>query len=115
MALYWDGSSSWCSAALIVRMRANTSNPSKVQPRFEAISARHWPPFSERYHGAEVEVSNTLMSAPSLAPHAEANRTDIRCHPNRPAAQEDLSVASACQAQSGAWWEDSAELERSGR
>src|SRR5689334_19985426 len=49
----------------MVRISANTSKPSNVQPRFEAISARHWPPFSERYHGAELELSNTLI-IPSL-------------------------------------------------
>src|ERR1700730_15336053 len=51
MYLYSDGSRSWCSAAPMVRISANTSKPSNVHPRFEATSAFHCARFSERYHG----------------------------------------------------------------
>src|SRR5947208_1781699 len=50
MAAYCAASSSWCKAKPTVRNSAKISNPSKVQPRLEAINTRHWSPFSERYH-----------------------------------------------------------------
>src|SRR6516165_10933619 len=61
MSLYWEGSSSWCSAAPTVRMRAKTSKPSNVHPRFEATSAFHCARLSERYHGEDVIVTVAVM------------------------------------------------------
>src|SRR5215470_12982641 len=61
MSLYWEGSSSWCSAAPMVRMSAKTSKPSNVHPRFEATSAFHCARFSERYHGEDAIVSVAAM------------------------------------------------------
>src|SRR5262252_7858789 len=61
MRLYWEGSSSWRSAAPTVRMSAKTSKPSNVHPRFEATSAFHCARFSERYHGEDPVVSVAAM------------------------------------------------------
>src|SRR5499427_8633107 len=70
MRLYWEGSSSWRSAAPTVRMSANTSKPSNVHPRFEATSAFHCAPLSERYHGEDPKVPTSLMiSSRSLPRH----------------------------------------------
>src|SRR5215510_14403823 len=63
MALYWDGSSSWCRAAPMVRMSANTSKPSNVQPRFDAISAFHCPRFRERYQGGDPTAPAWIIIA----------------------------------------------------
>src|SRR5579864_4443341 len=61
ISLYCDGSSSWCSAAPMVRISEKTSKPSKVQPRLEAISAFHCVRLSERYHAPEPTVSVELI------------------------------------------------------
>src|SRR5215472_18938051 len=42
-------------------MSANTSKPSNVHPRFEATSALHCAPLSERYHGEDPKVPTSLM------------------------------------------------------
>src|ERR1700726_496011 len=56
-----DESRSWCSAAPMVRISANTSKPSNVHPRFEAISAFHCVRLSKRYHGEYPKVADSLM------------------------------------------------------
>src|ERR1700736_5552815 len=65
MYLYSDESRSWCSAAPMVRISANTSKPSNVHPRFEAISAFHCVRLSERYHGEYSKAAVSLI-IPSL-------------------------------------------------
>src|SRR6516225_11927662 len=67
MSWYWEGSKSWCSATPTVRIRANTSKPSNVHPRFEATSAFHWDRLSERYHGEDGKAPNSLISSPPQA------------------------------------------------
>src|SRR5215510_13995001 len=70
MSWYWEGSRSWCRATPTVRMSANTSKPSNVHPRFEATSAFHCAPLSERYHGEDPKVPTSLMiSSRSLPRH----------------------------------------------
>src|SRR5262245_34566466 len=49
----------------MVRISANTSKPSNVHPRFEAISAFHCVRVSERYHGECPKMADSLM-VPSL-------------------------------------------------
>src|SRR5262245_21672262 len=49
----------------MVRISANTSKPSNVHPRFEAISAFHCVRVSERYHGEWPEMADSFM-IPSL-------------------------------------------------
>src|SRR5947209_7158964 len=65
MAAYCVASSSWRSAKPTVRNSAKISNPSKVQPRFEAISTFHWSRLSERYHGKCRAASWVDIDAPS--------------------------------------------------
>src|SRR5262249_55605106 len=61
---YCDGSSSWRSATPTVRISANTSKPSNVQPRFEATSAFHCVRSSDRYQGDAAAVADWLMFSP---------------------------------------------------
>jgi hypothetical protein len=42
-------------------MSANTSKPSKVQPRFEATSAFHCVRSSERYQGVGAMVTDSVI------------------------------------------------------
>src|SRR5438270_4244988 len=65
MAAYCAASSSWRKAKPTVRNSAKISNPSKVQPRFEAISTFHWSRLSERYHGKCRAASWVDIDAPS--------------------------------------------------
>src|ERR1700726_1972925 len=65
MAAYSATSSSWRNAKPTVRNNAKISKPSKVQPRFEAISTFHWSRFSERYHGRFRVDSWIDIDAPS--------------------------------------------------
>src|SRR5437588_4283315 len=65
MAAYCAASSSWRSAKPTVRNSAKISNPSKVQPRFEAISTFHCARLSERYHGRRRADSWIDIDAPS--------------------------------------------------
>src|SRR6185312_4196431 len=67
MSLYCDGSSSWCSAAPTVRMSANTSKPSKVQPRLEATSAFHCVRSSDRYQGDGAMVTDSVIISSLMA------------------------------------------------
>src|SRR5215467_15992200 len=64
MSGYWEGSKSWCSATPTVRISANTSKPSNVQPRFEATSAFHCVRSSDRYQGDAAAVADWLMFSP---------------------------------------------------
>src|SRR5260370_36671678 len=66
MYLYSDESRSWCSAAPMVRISANTSKPSNVHPRFEAISVFHCVRLSERYHGEYSKVADDPLMIASL-------------------------------------------------
>src|SRR6516225_5381344 len=61
MRPYSEASSSSCRAAPTVRMRANTSKPSKVQPRLDAINAFHCVQSSEWYHRAARPALNSLI------------------------------------------------------
>src|SRR5215468_8912147 len=70
MCPYSDGSRSWCSAAPTVRMSANTSKPSNVHPRFDAINAFHCVQLSDRYHGEVSSAPNSPM-LPSLSSHRQ--------------------------------------------
>src|SRR5437763_8539099 len=65
MAAYCAASSSWRKAKPTVRNSAKISNPSKVQPRFEAISTFHCARLSERYHGNGRTDSCVDIEAPS--------------------------------------------------
>src|SRR5712672_561687 len=65
MAANCAASSSWRSAKPTVRNSAKISNPSKVQPRFEATSTFHWSQLSERYHGRRRADSWIDIDAPS--------------------------------------------------
>src|SRR5438067_9013910 len=65
MAAYCAASSSWRKAKPTVRNSAKISNPSKVQPRFEAISTFHCARLSERYHGRRRADSWIDIDAPS--------------------------------------------------
>src|SRR5215471_20189546 len=87
MSGYWEGSKSWCSATPTVRISANTSKPSNVQPRFAAISAFHCDRLSERYHGDVSKVPTSLM-IPSviLARHALPADREMKAYANIPRA-----------------------------
>src|SRR4029077_5045444 len=61
MRPYSEASSSSCSAAPTVRMRANTSKPSNVQPRLDAINAFHCVQSSDWYQREVRPALNSLI------------------------------------------------------
>src|ERR1700732_1173914 len=66
MYLYSDESRSWCSAAPMVRISANTSKPSNVHPRIEVISVFNCGRLGGRYHGEYSNVADDPHEIASL-------------------------------------------------
>src|SRR3954471_5702330 len=60
---YSEAVKSWWRATPTVRMSANTSKPSKVQPRFDARSAFHCARVSERYHGTDGMADSVMIAS----------------------------------------------------
>src|SRR6266478_9616470 len=73
MAAYSAASRSWRNANPTVRNSAKISKPSKVQPRFEAISTFHCARLSERYQGSDNTAS--LLDMIGLLPCSPSPRS----------------------------------------
>src|SRR6516162_6623065 len=86
MRPYSELSRSSCSAAPTVRMRANTSKPSNVQPRLEAINAFHCVQSSDLYHREAPPALNSLIphSLPVAVLHGSAGAKPITTRRTRP-------------------------------
>src|ERR1700741_4104885 len=88
MRPYSEESSSSCSAAPTVRMRANTSKPSNVQPKLDAINAFHCVQSSDWYQREVRPALNSLIRhslacrGVRLCLHRSAGEKRITTSPN---------------------------------